>query len=922
MATRIGSVELLAELKNELTPALKEIERDAESTGTKAGASMSRIGIGTAAAAAGAVAAGAAFAAFAVSGVRFNAMVESATVKFGAFFGSAQAAEDHVRSLTQFAASTPFQMPGILEASKLLKTFGADAALGGETLRIVGDAAAGVGAPLENVSMWVGRMYTNLKSGKPIGEAASRLQELGLLGGPARNALEALAKEGGKTEEAMALLRGEFDKHEGAMERLSLTTEGLESTAADLTGQLAGEVVELLGLDEAYKQVLSSGNAWMTGVTSWLSDINDFSGSVLDLNAQIREKLRLADETADSRYAATLRDEAAALGEQRDAMESANLEAAKQERGRILTEQLAVGTDALSASRGRLAEIYAEAAKEGEKADAVAAKAAEKAAAAVKKLDDAIDKRLRTSMISLNAAARGAAEGIGTITLQSASLNQVLESRTIPGLDGIGAGAERNARLAKSGFGSILDAAEETATGLPAAWDRGGGMSGLFTGITGAISTFATGGWKSGLASLTNSALSFLPPGMAQAGQAALAAFSAVWSAMKRPSEAEIAARESFAGVHASAVEVFGETAAYQERIGIAIAAGWDSTLAETRIGFDMAAEAAGRSAAEGERLYARYQEAVKSGNTEVVASIEATYQSWIASAAEAEAEVTAAAERTMNAAVSGFQRAESEGERAYQAIYEAAIEAGANEESAIAKAGAARAAAVAKTLADEGFKFARIAAFEAALALGTEATEAQRAAAAAAAAAAALESWDVALTAVTAADEAATVAMQGNAVETANVGSAASARMADAATAEYNRMAGAAATAAGAIQGSIDSIQGKTVDVRVNHHTAYSSSGSSGEPGGGGEGAEARASGGPVEAGQPYIVGEIQPELFVPRTPGHIVPQVPAPAAAPATGSGEKMHLNLYLDGRQVEGLAEILETRRQVARRRVGAR
>ena len=253
MATRIGSVELLAELKNDLTPALKEIERDAQSTGTKAASSMSRIGVGTAAAAAGAVAAGAAFAAFATKGVRFNAMVESATVKFGAFFGSAQAAEDHVRSLTQFAASTPFQMPGILESSKLLKTFNADASLGANTLRVVGDAAAGVGAPLENVSMWVGRMYTQLKAGKPIGEAASRLQELGLLGGPARNALEALAKEGGKTEEAMALLRGEFDLHEGAMERLSLTTEGLESTAADLTGQLAGEVVELLGLDEAYK---------------------------------------------------------------------------------------------------------------------------------------------------------------------------------------------------------------------------------------------------------------------------------------------------------------------------------------------------------------------------------------------------------------------------------------------------------------------------------------------------------------------------------------------------------------------------------------------------------------------------------------------------------------------------------------------
>jgi len=36
------------------------------------------------------------------------------------------------------------------------------------------------------------------------------------------------------------------------------------------------------------------------------------------------------------------------------------------------------------------------------------------------------------------------------------------------------------------------------------------------------------------------------------------------------------------------------------------------------------------------------------------------------------------------------------------------------------------------------------------------------------------------------------------------------------------------------------------------------------------------RENGGPVKAGQPYIVGERQPELFVPRTSGTILPSVP----------------------------------------------
>ncbi len=45
------------------------------------------------------------------------------------------------------------------------------------------------------------------------------------------------------------------------------------------------------------------------------------------------------------------------------------------------------------------------------------------------------------------------------------------------------------------------------------------------------------------------------------------------------------------------------------------------------------------------------------------------------------------------------------------------------------------------------------------------------------------------------------------------------------------------------------------------------------------------RAFGGPVRAGQTYMVGERRPELFVPNTDGRIMPRVPAPAMAPRGG-------------------------------------
>jgi hypothetical protein len=53
------------------------------------------------------------------------------------------------------------------------------------------------------------------------------------------------------------------------------------------------------------------------------------------------------------------------------------------------------------------------------------------------------------------------------------------------------------------------------------------------------------------------------------------------------------------------------------------------------------------------------------------------------------------------------------------------------------------------------------------------------------------------------------------------------------------------------------------------------------------------RASGGPVIAGQPYIVGERRPELFVPSENGRIVPQVPS--GARATGSGVDAEQTTY---------------------------
>lgn len=56
------------------------------------------------------------------------------------------------------------------------------------------------------------------------------------------------------------------------------------------------------------------------------------------------------------------------------------------------------------------------------------------------------------------------------------------------------------------------------------------------------------------------------------------------------------------------------------------------------------------------------------------------------------------------------------------------------------------------------------------------------------------------------------------------------------------------------------------------------------------------RASGGPVTAGQPYIVGEKQAELFVPNQNGSILPSIPKVAASGGSMSG-KIGLHVFFD-------------------------
>ena len=156
--------------------------------------------------------------------------MEQMTAQLVAFEGSTEAAQQKMEDLSQFAATTPFQLPGVMQAFKTFKALNGVAT--DDHLRLIGDAAALSGEDLGRLAVHVGRAFSGLRANRPIGEAMNRLMELGLITGDTRTEIEKLQKAG-QGEDAIQLLTEELSKAKGTMEAMSNTAAGLQSTLKD-----------------------------------------------------------------------------------------------------------------------------------------------------------------------------------------------------------------------------------------------------------------------------------------------------------------------------------------------------------------------------------------------------------------------------------------------------------------------------------------------------------------------------------------------------------------------------------------------------------------------------------------------------------------------------------------------------------------
>lgn len=170
-----------------------------------------------------------------------NAAFEQYETQFAVMLGSTEAAKERIADLAAFGASTPFELPGVVEADRILQGFGlhseesaAQFGFSGEQIRtIAGDVASGTGSSFQEMAGLIGRF-----SAGATGEAISRMQELGITN---RNELSNMGLEFSNSgqllsplPEAMStVLQLMQEKYGGMMQAQSGTFSGMMSNLSD-----------------------------------------------------------------------------------------------------------------------------------------------------------------------------------------------------------------------------------------------------------------------------------------------------------------------------------------------------------------------------------------------------------------------------------------------------------------------------------------------------------------------------------------------------------------------------------------------------------------------------------------------------------------------------------------------------------------
>lgn len=214
------------------------------------------------------------------SGLETAAFLEQAKISFQTLLGPGGDAEGFLKSLSDFAAKTPFELPGLTSNARALLGVGIAAKDVIPTMTALGDAAGALGLSQDGLNSVV-RAYTQINSkGKVSAEEMLQMAEAGIPAWPllARAMgmtvpeVQKLGEEGKLlASDVLPKLNAQMEKeYGGSMAKQAQTLSGVWSTVKDTINMAMAQALQ--PLVPILTTVLPPAAAALATAIGWLSD--------------------------------------------------------------------------------------------------------------------------------------------------------------------------------------------------------------------------------------------------------------------------------------------------------------------------------------------------------------------------------------------------------------------------------------------------------------------------------------------------------------------------------------------------------------------------------------------------------------------------------------------------------------------------
>jgi tape measure domain-containing protein len=216
------------------------------------------------------------------------ARFEQSQIAFGTMLGSAEAGIAMLRELTDFAAKTPFTLPGVEDSARLLLAMGVESENIIPTLKALGNTAAGLSVPMEQIALAYGQVraanqLTGAELRQFINAGVPLLKELATMYETTEANVKKMVETGqvgfDDVEKAFKNMTGEGGVFFNLMDKQAKTFSGQVSNMKDnitkLARELGGSLLNALKpLVEKINEFLNTitGRIQKVGLTQWIEE--------------------------------------------------------------------------------------------------------------------------------------------------------------------------------------------------------------------------------------------------------------------------------------------------------------------------------------------------------------------------------------------------------------------------------------------------------------------------------------------------------------------------------------------------------------------------------------------------------------------------------------------------------------------------